>query len=264
MKLNKLPLVSIIMNCYNGEKYLEKSIESVLKQSYENWELVFWDNVSTDDSKKILERFTDKRIKYFRSNKFTNLYEARNLAVEKSKGEYISFLDTDDLWTVDKLEKQIDFLEKNKEFKIVYSNYYILEDKKNKKYLKHKNSLPSGSITQKLLDYYSLGILTVFLKKDIFERFKFNKNYNIIGDFDFFIEISQNIRIASLDAPLAIYRLHKNNLSSQKIDICAKELDNWVNKNKQKLLEKGYSISKTEHLLIKLKIKSIFKRFFKI
>ena len=95
---NFKPLISIIMNCYNGEKYLKKSIKSVINQNYKNWELIFWDNKSSDNSKKILKEFKDNRIKYFFSKKFTNLYEARNLAIKKSKGSYICFLDTDDWW----------------------------------------------------------------------------------------------------------------------------------------------------------------------
>ena len=69
----KNPLISIIMNCYNGDKYLKKSINSILQQSYNNWELIFWDNQSTDKSKKILLSYKDKRVKYFKSNSFLNL-----------------------------------------------------------------------------------------------------------------------------------------------------------------------------------------------
>ena len=100
-------LISVIMNCHNGETFLEESLKSLFAQSYENWELIFWDNLSTDNSKKILKKFNDKRIKYYLSDNFTNLYEARNLAIEKASGKYISFLDTDDLWTKDKLKKQL-------------------------------------------------------------------------------------------------------------------------------------------------------------
>ena len=148
----KNPLVSVIMNCHNGEIYLKESINSLINQTYKNWEMIFWDNASTDNSKKILDKFNDERIKYFKSNKFTSLYEARNLSIEKAQGEYISFLDTDDLWIKDKIEKQIYFLEKNKEYKIVYSNFFVLDENKNKKYIRHKISLPSGSITQSLLE----------------------------------------------------------------------------------------------------------------
>ena len=110
LEKNNYPSVSVIMNCHNGEKYLKESVRSVINQSYKNWELIFWDNVSTDNSKEIVESFIDKRIKYFCSKKFTNLYEARNLAIEKASCNYIAFLDTDDKWSADKLEKQINFL----------------------------------------------------------------------------------------------------------------------------------------------------------
>ena len=66
--IQEFPLVSIIMNCHNGEKYLNDSVKSLLSQTYTNWELIFWDNLSTDNSKKIIEKFLDKRIKYFKSN----------------------------------------------------------------------------------------------------------------------------------------------------------------------------------------------------
>ena len=90
-KSNNRPLVSIIMNCYNGEVYLYESIKSVLSQTYENWELIFWDNQSSDLSKKIFENFQDKRLKYYYAQEHTTLYRARDLAIKKSNGEFIAF-----------------------------------------------------------------------------------------------------------------------------------------------------------------------------
>ena len=87
----KLPLVSIIMNCHNGEKYLKESLRSIFNQKYKNWELIFWDNYSSDNSRKIIKKFKDKRIRYFYSKKFNSLYNSRNLAIGKAKGKYISF-----------------------------------------------------------------------------------------------------------------------------------------------------------------------------
>ena len=143
IKKNKIiinPLISIIVNCHNGELYLKKSIKSIISQSYKNWEIIFFDNKSTDNSKKIIKKFEDHRINYFRSNKFLNLYQARNLAVEKAKGKYLCFLDVDDYWTKDKLKKQINFILKNKEYKIVYSNYFCKIEKK-KKFFKNINQV---------------------------------------------------------------------------------------------------------------------------
>ena len=108
------PLVSVIMNCFNGEKFLNVSIKSVLAQTYKNIELIFWDNLSTDNSAKIINSFKDKRIKYFKASKFTSLYEARNLAIKKAKGEFITFLDTDDWWHKNKIKKQFNLYKKKK------------------------------------------------------------------------------------------------------------------------------------------------------
>tara|TARA_A100001035_G_C27431821_1_gene341847 strand:- start:23 stop:376 length:354 start_codon:yes stop_codon:yes gene_type:complete len=116
MKSNN-PLISVIMNCHNGEKYLKKSVQSILRQSYYNWELIFWDNQSSDNSARIIKRFKDNRIRYFKAKKFTNLYEARNQAIRKSKGEFICFLDTDDWWIKEKLKIQTNFIKKNKKKK---------------------------------------------------------------------------------------------------------------------------------------------------
>ena len=121
---DKNPLVSVIMNCFNWEKYLLKATDSVLKQKYQNWELIFWDNKSTDSSEKIFKSIKDKRFKYFLADKHTSLYKARNLAIEKANGIYLSFLDTDDYWLPDKIKEQIDLINK-KNVGVVYSNLWI-------------------------------------------------------------------------------------------------------------------------------------------
>ena len=140
--MTKEALVSIIMNCFNGEKYLKKSLESILDQTYQNWELIFWDNQSSDNSKEIYKSYEDPRFKYFFSDKHTNLHEARNLALDKAKGDFIAFLDTDDWWLSNKLEKQIPFF-KNEEIKLVYGNCWIYKENSiRKKRIYSKKILP--------------------------------------------------------------------------------------------------------------------------
>ena len=87
---NSQPLISIIMNCYNGERFLKSAIDSVFSQTYSNWEIIFWDNASTDSSAKIANSF-DERIKYFFNDKKTPLGEARVFAVKKASGKYLLF-----------------------------------------------------------------------------------------------------------------------------------------------------------------------------
>ena len=121
MKFN--PLVSVIVNCYNGEKYLKYAVESILSQTYRNLELIFWDNRSTDKSKGIIQSYKDKRIKYFYAKKHTTLYEARNLALQNCNGQFVCFLDVDDWYESSKIENQIIFFS-DKEVGVVYSNRY--------------------------------------------------------------------------------------------------------------------------------------------
>ena len=139
------PLVSVIMNCHNGEKYLEESIQSVISQTYDNWELIFWDNRSEDKSSEIFKKYQDKRFKYFYANKHTSLYEARNLAIQKSTGDFISFLDTDDLWEKQKLEKQMDYFDDHS-IGVVYSNYWLAKKDLRKKKINFRKRLYRGDV----------------------------------------------------------------------------------------------------------------------
>ena len=144
------PLVSVLINCFNGEKYLRQAIESVLAQTYKNWEIVFWDNQSTDSSAEKFHQYAenDNRLRYFYANKHTLLYEARNLAIKKARGEFIAILDADDWWHPRKLEMQIPLFV-DKEIGMVYGNYWSV--KEGKKELQYKKDLPRGEILNYLL-----------------------------------------------------------------------------------------------------------------
>ena len=126
----KQELVSVIINSFNGAKFLEKSINSVLNQSYKNLEIIFWDNASTDETKEKLQNFSDNRLKPIFSTYFRKLYDAKHQAILKSNGKYLAFLDVDDWWSQDKLLKQIKIMELEKT-NISCSNYWIVNEKKN-------------------------------------------------------------------------------------------------------------------------------------
>jgi glycosyltransferase involved in cell wall biosynthesis len=258
------PLVSVIVNCHNGEKYLSKCIKSILNQTFKNFEIIFWDNSSKDKSKKIIYQFNDKRIKKYFSKKFHKLYAARNLAIKKSKGEYISFLDVDDIWKRNKLSEQVKVLKKNKNIKIIYTNYIFNNEIKKIKFLKYKNKLPAGYITQNLLNDYKIGILTALVQKKLFNNLRFNPSYNIIGDFDFFIRASIDNKIMSIQKPLAMYRSHENNMSGKKIDIYCEELKKWLHQALKNKKLKNYNFFNFKKYLVKLKIKNLLFKYLNI
>ena len=257
----KLPLVSIIVNCHNGQKYLSECIRSILNQTYKNFEIIFWDNFSTDESSKIIDKFKDKRIRKFKVKKFFSLYKSRNLAISKSRGKYITFCDTDDLWIKNKLAEQLKLILKDKNIKFIYSNYIVLDEIKKNKYNPHKKKLPEGFITQDLLNNYIIGILTIMLDRKILNKNSFNPSYNIIGDFDLFIKLSTKFKFYSIQKPLALYRIHKHNLSSNSYDVYVSELERWINLNSRYKIFKKYSFLKIKYFLLKLKIKYFFKKY---
>ena len=252
-------LISIIMNCHNGEKFLDKSISSIINQSFSNWELIFFDNQSSDRSYQIAKSFDDKRIKFFSSDKYLKLYEARNEAIKYSSGKYITFLDTDDFWEKNKLSMQLSFIKKNN-LKICYSNFFIYnQNSKIKKKRTNKNNI--FVYTQDLLNDYDIGILTTMIDKNVFKQYKFDENFEIIGDFDFFIRSSVNIKIGFLNEVLANYRVHDQNLSFKKTDEYYYELKRWIDHNKVFLKNNNLSLRAQKVHLFKLWVKRIFSYF---
>ena len=258
MKKDNSLTVSIIMNCHNGETFLKQSIDSIINQSFKNWELIFFDNVSDDNSLEIVDSFNDKRIKVFKSEKFINLYHARNEAIQKAKGKYICFLDTDDYWERNKIEEQVNFLENNSNFEMVYSNFYTIK-KDNTKYIQNNYNLPEGKIVKDLLKKYSFGILTACIKKNIFENILFDEKTNIIGDFDFFVKLSCDYNIGCIQKPLAFYRDHENNLSKKKLGVYINELNYWIKNNNKRYKKLGISLINIKILLFKLRLKNFLK-----
>jgi glycosyltransferase involved in cell wall biosynthesis len=257
MKKNS-PLVSIIMNCHNGEKYLKKSLQSILNQTYKNWELIFWDNQSKDKSEKIFKSFKNSKFKYFYSKNFYPLYKSRNLAIKKAKGRFITFLDTDDLWQKDRIKYSVNYL-LNKKLNICYSNHYLFYQKI--KFKKKAINYDFQTSPQYFLNNYNIGILTVTLKKTFFKKESFNSNYQIIGDFDYFIKLSLKNKIGYIKKPLATYRIHGNNYSLKNTKLYIKELNSWIQKNQKLMNKNNLKINQQKKNLIKLKFKQIINYY---
>ena len=235
MKLIKYynPKVSVIINSHNGKKYLQKSIRSVLKQSYKNFEIIFYDNNSDDGSYKLIKKFKNKKIKYFFSKKFLKLYHARDLAVKKAKGDLIAFLDVDDWWHIHKLKIQSKVFQ-NQNVVMSYTNYIIHNEKNNSAKIAF-SKLSDGVITNDLLKKNFIGMCTLMLRKNAY--FKLNKgfdhNFEIIGDYDLCLRLSKNNIAKSINKCLSHYRWHSNNLSNTKRELNFLELIRWTKNNKK-------------------------------
>ena len=123
----KEELVSIIMPSYNTGKFIQETIDSVINQTYDNWELIIVDDCSSDNTDEIVKSIKDDRIFYLKNKKNSGAAVSRNKALKMAKGKWIAFLDSDDLWKKDKLEKQIKFM-KNNNYHFSYTNYVEIDE----------------------------------------------------------------------------------------------------------------------------------------
>lgn len=120
-------LVSIIMPSYNTAKFIPETIQSVLAQTYTNWELIIVDDCSADDTDAVVAGFPDPRIRYLKNERNSGAAVSRNYALREAKGRWIAFLDSDDLWEPEKLEKQVRFMEENG-YAFSYTNYIEIDE----------------------------------------------------------------------------------------------------------------------------------------
>tara|TARA_S200000501_G_scaffold372890_1_gene418909 strand:+ start:1473 stop:2360 length:888 start_codon:yes stop_codon:yes gene_type:complete len=242
--------ISVVINFHNGEKYLEKCIESVLSQNYKNFEVILWDNASVDSSKKIIDKFKDKKIKYFRHSSKENLYKARNRAVEVSSGKLIAFLDCDDWWDKNYLSSKEKFFGLE-EYDYFYSNVLCFYEKTNKLVKYNHKKLPNGKIYNYLAKDYFIIISGLIIKKKILEKENyFNGSYSIIGDYDLLMRISKYTNAKSFDEPMIYYRIHKNNFSKKNNKMYFEEYNHWF--HNQKNLNNKLFQENIEHFHLRL------------
>ena len=213
MHANKTPKVSVIINVYNCLTFINETIESILNQSYSNFELIIFNNASTDGTSEFLETLHDQRITVVKNDINVPLYHARNLAIENTNGEYIAFCDADDLWMPTKLEEQIkDILDSNE--LISCTNFIILNERNNtKQYSIKYDHLPKKSTHDLIINNPYIHMSSLLFNKKLITEHKilFNKELTILGDMDFFIRCLRVTNIRSIDNYLTVYRYHEDN-----------------------------------------------------
>ena len=218
------PLVSIIVNCFNGDEFLKEAMDSIYSQTFIDWEIIFWDNASSDESANIAKSY-DERVKYYRASKKTSLGKARSLAVEKSSGKYLAFLDCDDLWLQHKLEKQIDLIS-NKDVVIVYGSCEIFYENKRKKNItvNHDKKLPEGMIFSQLVCEDFIPFPSILLNKEKFlECGGFPTHFKHSTDYWVLLHLSYKYQVRALQEVCCRYRIHESNLSHSQHVVCSKE-----------------------------------------
>lgn len=210
------------MNCYNGERYLREAIDSVLKQTYAHWELIFWDNASEDATATITQSYADPRIRYFRGERNVTLGAARNLALAEAGGEFIAFLDSDDRWLPDKLERQIRWFLDNPSAGFCYSNYFALTHEGRVRSVALRDDQPQGEVFSRFLRQYPVNLQTVMLRAAEFDLW-FDPALEVSEEYDVFMQLLMRMRVGYIAQPLVEYRIHPAMASIRKIERYAVE-----------------------------------------
>lgn len=216
MKMN--PKISVIVPCYNQARFLDESLQSVLDQTYENWECIIVNDGSPDNTAEAADKWAqkDSRFRYlYKEN--GGLSSARNAGLEIITGDYVQFLDSDDILVNTKFSDSLNLIQEKEA--IVVSNFCLFDDSDKQKLLP-----PFCKLSQDLLNFesilyqwdftFTIPIHCGFFPKSLFENIRFNENLKAKEDWLFWIQIAQkNINFIFLDAPLALYRKHARSMS---------------------------------------------------
>lgn len=229
--MSDLPLVSVVINCFNGEQYLAEALDSVFAQTYKSWEIIFWDNASTDKSAEIAKSYGD-RVRYFLAPKTTPLGEARNLALKKSTGDLIAILDSDDVWSPNRLTNQVEKFW-NSDCAVCYSSSQLIS--KDGKLLREEIvNKKTGFIFEGLLNQFDITVSTLLIKRDVLNKGGFEFDLEMVGseEYNLFMRMAARHKFCIVNDCLAKIRVHAGSLTGRAISRWAYEREYTLEKIK--------------------------------
>jgi glycosyltransferase involved in cell wall biosynthesis len=212
-----MPLVSVIINCLNGEQYLREAMDSVYAQTFQDWEIVFWDNASTDGSADMAKSYGE-RVRYFKSDMTSSLGRARNLAISHTRGDYVALLDCDDLWLPKKLEKQLQLLEKDTNLAMVYSNSRFFNSRGDLFEHFSQAKPKRGMVFPYLLESNFICSGTMVFRRESLETldYIFDEELTMVMDYDLTLRLAYRYPMDYVDESLSKWRRHGGSESNRK------------------------------------------------
>lgn len=222
-----MPKVSVIMPVYNAEKYVLKAINSILNQTFQDFELIIIDDCGTDNSMNIVKDIDDSRIRVLSNDKNYGISYSRNKGIRNATGEYIALMDDDDIAVVTRLQQEVDFLDANRDIDAVGGIHDVIDENDEiieKRTLCLNNPL---YIKARLLFYDVLGNGTMMFRKSFVDNNGIYYKENCMGmeDYLFWIEFSEKGRISNIKDVLLQWRLHSENCTTQNISSRSEKYD---------------------------------------
>ncbi len=213
--MNKSPKISVILPVYNCELYIKETIDSVLNQTFSDFELLIIDDFSTDKTVSVIKEFSDDRICLIEKQENSGLINSLNFGISLAKGEYIARMDGDDICLPERFAKQVAFLDKNPAIILcgtAYKTFGAIE-----KEIKHSSS--HEKIAAQLCLNSPFGHPTVMGRKSIFEKHNYSKDFENVEDYELWSRIIFEGQVANLDEILLFYRVHENQVSKIHNDV---------------------------------------------
>ncbi len=219
-----MPAVSVIMNCLNGAVHLRDALDSVFAQTWTDWEIVFRDNASTDASPDIAASY-GPRVRLFRAESTTPLGQARNFALEQCRGEYIAFLDCDDVWLPSKLEKQLVLFHADPQIGLVCTDTEMFRSGKTLSRLFATTSPARGHVFRELMTRQWISMSSAMLRRTALDSLDhpFDERLSVCEEADLFYRIAASWKLDFVNEPLTRWRVHNVNTTFQKFDLFADE-----------------------------------------
>ena len=245
------PAVSVIMNCLNSSRDLREAMDSLMAQTFSDFEVVFWDNCSTDESPAIAQSYGEK-VRYFRGESIVPLGEGRNLALAQARGRYLAFLDCDDLWKPTKLERQVALFEANPRVGLVCTDTEIFDGKRVFKRLFAETSPQRGMAFAALMQRQWISMSSAMVSREALTSLSaekissgqginggwFDQSLNVCEEADVFYRIAHDWELDHVDEPLTLWRVHGANTTFRKFGQFADETLRILEKHRE--LYSGY------------------------
>lgn len=234
-----MPVISIITPAYNSSEYISDTINSVLNQTYSDWEMIIVDDCSKDNTYQIAEMYAkkDSRVKAFKNEKNCGVATTRNIALSYATGEYISFLDSDDLWKPEKLSTQINFMKKNN-YAFTYTEYQMFNSQTGK--LGKVISVPKKMSSKDIYKNTAIGCLTVMVNRKMTGEFEFPMLQHAEDQCTWQSILNRGFTAYGLDENLSLYRVSSNSLTANKSKALKKQWQMYREYNKLSVLKSAY------------------------
>lgn len=254
-----MPKVSVIMPSYNKEKYIAKSIDSILNQTFKDWELIIVDDVSTDNSVEVIKTYTDKRICFFQNEVNIGIAANRNKALELVQGEYVALLDADDIATDFRLKTQVEFLDNHPECDVVYGRYNEIDAEDKVKELYFTALRNPAFVKARMLVHDPIPNGSAMFRKSFIDQYniRYREGYLGMDDYMFWTECSLHGKIVGLPELFLYWRNTENNGTNTYM-----YNNNFRTKREKKFAEiQKYALEKNGFVLSEEELNLYFKVF---